>query len=409
MRSFHQQGYTVMRMVWLVSILGCCEAFFATTTRQPLSTSCSTRVMMRKTIITTKTRKTTTTIHPRARDNTMGNTMGSSWCLRLAIDKDVSLPSSHHPPQPLVRLLLRLLRVPTRVSSWIRPKWKRCLATATLVLYTLFLHSPSWVHASSGNTLEAVKVERIILEPAPPDGILLTPRTNEPKSHDGSAAVTPLITGLIGAGASAMALRTVRRHRVSTNRTSSSTTGSTRDNPTHPPLDHEDKSTTKLEGQGTTMLLCPPPGGIESLLSAAQEEVTKDMATPTTPTTTTTTTTTTTATATSPTSAGVFLEHDPDIEPEIHDSLDRDKEGTFLYQPARNIEYPLRDSQFREARRQPKSQEEKERWALKYARIDNVSERAYQVLLDLGMIEQSRPTVDMMSKFDGIIDTNKKE
>ena len=128
-----------------------------------------------------------------------------------------------------------------------------------------------------------------------------------------------------------------------------------------------------------------------------------------TPTTTTTTTTTTTATATSPTSAGVFLEHDPDTEQEIHDSLDRDKEWTFLHQPARNIEYPLQDSQFLEARRQPKSQEEKERWALKYARIDNVSERAYQVLLDLGMIEQSRPTVDMMSKFDGIIDTNKKE
>jgi hypothetical protein len=50
--------------------------------------------------------------------------------------------------------------------------------------------------------------------------------------------------------------------------------------------------------------------------------------------------------------------------------------------------------------------EDKERLALKYGSIDDISERAYQVLLDLGMIAESKP-IDM-SKFEGIIDTDKK-
>jgi hypothetical protein len=106
------------------------------------------------------------------------------------------------------------------------------------------------------------------------------------------------------------------------------------------------------------------------------------------------------------TSGAGVLEHDPAIEQEIHHNLDIAKEWTFLHQPARNTPYPLRDPKFLDARRQPKSLEDKERLALKYGSIDDISERAYQVLLDLGMIAESKP-IDM-SKFEGIIDTDKK-
>jgi hypothetical protein len=100
--------------------------------------------------------------------------------------------------------------------------------------------------------------------------------------------------------------------------------------------------------------------------------------------------------------AGV-LEHDPAIELEIHQHLDMAKEWIVLRQSASNTAYPLQDPKFIEARRQPKSLQDKQRLAVKYGSIKDISERAYQVLLDLGMIEESKP-VDM-SKFDDIIDT----
>lgn len=104
--------------------------------------------------------------------------------------------------------------------------------------------------------------------------------------------------------------------------------------------------------------------------------------------------------------AGV-LEHDPAIEREIHQNLEIVKEWGYLHQPAHNTAYPLRDPQFIEARRQPKPRAEKERLAMKYASIEDVSDRAFQVLLDLGMIEASSKPVDM-AKFDDIVDATHK-
>ena len=50
---------------------------------------------------------------------------------------------------------------------------------------------------------------------------------------------------------------------------------------------------------------------------------------------------------------------------------------------------------------------EAENLARKYGLIKDTSERAYQILLDLGMVEASAPI--NMTKFEGIIDMDKKE
>lgn len=100
------------------------------------------------------------------------------------------------------------------------------------------------------------------------------------------------------------------------------------------------------------------------------------------------------------------LQYDPSIQKEIHHNLDMIKEWTFLHQPAMNQEYPLQDAMFVEARRQPKSIEDQERLAFKYGKIDDLSERAFQILLDLGMIRSStKPMLDV-SKVKEIIDTD---
>jgi hypothetical protein len=51
---------------------------------------------------------------------------------------------------------------------------------------------------------------------------------------------------------------------------------------------------------------------------------------------------------------------------------------------------PLQDKKYVKARTQPKSPREEEILAAKYAAIPTVEERAYQILVDLGMIEVSR-------------------
>jgi hypothetical protein len=381
MRTLHLQWCTVM-VLWSVAMLpgsSCCEAFATTGQRTP-STA-------RRPRITTTTTTTLTTILPRSLETTqVGPTMGFS-VYRSAVPKmDSTLPSSHHPPNhPLLR---RLQLGFTRyfVSSWgvvgwprIRPKFwnRRWLATATLVLFSLVVPRPSFVcHASE--QVDAVKVERIILEPL--DGGIHHPTTNQQVPH-GTTVVKPLVRLVVGAGASTLAFRSMRRpHRVGSNETSTSM-----DSRTIPPLD---------DTESTTIQLHPPPKDTESsslTTTTTEKETIQEMATART------------------SAGGGVLEHDPRIEQEIQDHLDLAREWTLLHQPARQTTYPLRDPQFLQARRQPKSVEEQERLARKYASIQNLSERAYQVLLDLGMIEKSKPTVDM-SKFEGIIDmTMKKE
>ena len=315
--------------------------------------------------------------------------MGFSW-YRSAVEKmDSTLPSSHHPTKhPLLRRRLPVVLTRYFFSSWgvvgwqrIRPKFwnRRWLATATLVLFSLVVPRPSSVcHASE--EVDAVKVERIILEP--PEGGIHHPTTNQQAPH-GAAVVKPLVRLVVGAGASTMVFRSMRRpHRVGSNETSTSMDSSR----TNPPLD---------DTESTTIQLHPPQKEIESSLSTTtttEKETVQEM-----------------ATAVTTSAGGGVLEHDPRIEQEIQDHLDLAREWTVLHQPARPTTYPLRDPQFLQARRQPKSVEEQERLARKYASITKLSERAYQVLLDLGMIEKSTPTVDM-SKFEGIIDmTMKKE
>jgi S-DNA-T family DNA segregation ATPase FtsK/SpoIIIE len=65
-----------------------------------------------------------------------------------------------------------------------------------------------------------------------------------------------------------------------------------------------------------------------------------------------------------------------------------------LIDDAATTELPLRKENFVEARRAQKSPEEEAKLASKYAAIESVEERAYEILMDLGMIEDSR-LVDM--------------
>jgi hypothetical protein len=66
--------------------------------------------------------------------------------------------------------------------------------------------------------------------------------------------------------------------------------------------------------------------------------------------------------------------------------------------------YPLQDEQFVYARRQPKSAAEEAALAAKYAAIEALMDRAYQILLDLGMIEETQP-IDM-DKFTEILEAS---
>jgi hypothetical protein len=66
--------------------------------------------------------------------------------------------------------------------------------------------------------------------------------------------------------------------------------------------------------------------------------------------------------------------------------------------------YPLQDEQFVHARRQPKSAPEEAALAAKYAAIEDLMDRAYQILVDLGMIEETQP-IDM-DKFIEILEAS---
>jgi hypothetical protein len=65
------------------------------------------------------------------------------------------------------------------------------------------------------------------------------------------------------------------------------------------------------------------------------------------------------------------------------------RELEYLLEDATNANLPLMDEHFVEARRQPKSPEEDHFLAMKYAAIKSLADRAYQIILDLGMIEES--------------------
>jgi hypothetical protein len=65
------------------------------------------------------------------------------------------------------------------------------------------------------------------------------------------------------------------------------------------------------------------------------------------------------------------------------------QELEYLLEDATNANLPLMDEHSVEARQQPKSPEEEDLLARRYAAIESLANRAYQILLDLGMIEES--------------------
>ena len=75
-----------------------------------------------------------------------------------------------------------------------------------------------------------------------------------------------------------------------------------------------------------------------------------------------------------------------------------EREWHRLMEDAVNTEYPLADRRFFEARIQPKSQEEEAAVSAKYAAIESVEDRAFQILLDLGLVEETKPIdIDMFN------------
>ena len=58
---------------------------------------------------------------------------------------------------------------------------------------------------------------------------------------------------------------------------------------------------------------------------------------------------------------------------------------------ARSSILPLKGERYARARMQPKPPAEEETLSTKYAAISSVEERAYQILVDLGMVEQHKP------------------
>ena len=57
---------------------------------------------------------------------------------------------------------------------------------------------------------------------------------------------------------------------------------------------------------------------------------------------------------------------------------------------ATTMALPLQGERFQRARMQPKSPTEEDALAAKYASIESVEERAYQILVDLGMVEERK-------------------
>lgn len=104
--------------------------------------------------------------------------------------------------------------------------------------------------------------------------------------------------------------------------------------------------------------------------------------------------------------SAVILVDDKGTE-ELSRVLALTNEWKFLQEEAANTVYALREQKFIEARRQPKAKTDAEKLATKYGKISDTSERAYQILVDLGMVEPSSRAMDI-SKFEGIIDMDKQ-
>lgn len=63
------------------------------------------------------------------------------------------------------------------------------------------------------------------------------------------------------------------------------------------------------------------------------------------------------------------------------------------YATSKDVELPLMTPQFIRARQQPKSPAEEQRLQKKYASISDIGERAFAILVDLGMVETQDATV----------------
>jgi hypothetical protein len=85
------------------------------------------------------------------------------------------------------------------------------------------------------------------------------------------------------------------------------------------------------------------------------------------------------------------LPDDGGIDEEMKPVMDIQAECDFLMADAANIEYPSIDEQFVGARRQPKNIAEEFALDSKYAAIGSLEDRAYQILLDLELIEETAP------------------
>jgi hypothetical protein len=82
---------------------------------------------------------------------------------------------------------------------------------------------------------------------------------------------------------------------------------------------------------------------------------------------------------------------DNEIEEKMKPVMELQADWDFLMADAANIEFPLIDEQFVEARRQPKKIAEESALAAKYAAIDSLEDRAYRILLDLELIKETAP------------------
>ena len=87
--------------------------------------------------------------------------------------------------------------------------------------------------------------------------------------------------------------------------------------------------------------------------------------------------------ATSPSTS--ILQLNDTTKKELEQVISITKEWEFQQEEA-ITSYPLPDPKFVGSRRQPKSKDEEEMLKAKYGQIHDVSERAYQILVDLGLV-----------------------
>jgi hypothetical protein len=92
---------------------------------------------------------------------------------------------------------------------------------------------------------------------------------------------------------------------------------------------------------------------------------------------------------------------DPVIDEETRRKDELQAEWKVLLEETANSCYPLSDEAFVEARCQPKSSDEEAKLIDRYHSIESTEERAFQILLDLGMIQESTPV--NIEKFNEIL------